>query len=83
MSDRYELVGTLTREQAAAVAELLAGGSVLWCKGHTYPCDGVVIRRAADVVHAVTCKLFPDPHDEREPVGPCTCGATANRRESL
>lgn len=25
--------------------------------------------------HAVTCKLFPDPHDEREPKGPCTCGA--------
>lgn len=28
-----------------------------------------------EVRHAVTCKLFPDPHDEREPVGPCTCGA--------
>jgi hypothetical protein len=26
--------------------------------------------------HAVNCKLFPDPHDERDPVGPCTCGAT-------
>lgn len=23
--------------------------------------------------HHVQCKLFPDPHDEREPVGPCTC----------
>lgn len=32
-----------------------------------------------EVVHAVTCKLFPDPHDEREPVGPCTCGAISNR----
>lgn len=29
------------------------------------------------VRHAVTCKLFPDPHDERDPVGPCTCGATS------
>jgi uncharacterized C2H2 Zn-finger protein len=28
------------------------------------------------VRHAVTCKLFPDPHDERDPVGPCTCGAS-------
>lgn len=27
------------------------------------------------VSHAVTCKKFPDPHDERDPVGPCTCGA--------
>jgi hypothetical protein len=25
------------------------------------------------VRHAVTCKLFPDPFDERDPVGPCTC----------
>lgn len=25
--------------------------------------------------HAVTCAKFPDPHDEREPKGPCTCGA--------
>lgn len=28
------------------------------------------------VGHAVSCRLFPDPHDERDPVGPCTCGAT-------
>lgn len=28
--------------------------------------------------HAVTCKLFPDPYDERDPVGPCTCGAAGN-----
>lgn len=41
---KYEIVGTLTRTQAEQVAELLAGSSVLWCKGHTYPCDGVVIR---------------------------------------
>lgn len=27
------------------------------------------------VSHTVTCKKFPDPHDERDPVGPCTCGA--------
>lgn len=27
------------------------------------------------VKHKVTCKLFPDPFDERDPVGPCTCGA--------
>ena len=26
--------------------------------------------------HAVTCKMFPDPYDERDPVGPCTCGLT-------
>lgn len=25
--------------------------------------------------HAATCKLRTDPHDEREPVGPCTCSA--------
>jgi hypothetical protein len=25
------------------------------------------------VKHEVTCKLFPDPFDERDPVGPCTC----------
>jgi hypothetical protein len=31
--------------------------------------------RAPGHSHAVTCKLFPDPHDERDPVGPCTCGA--------
>lgn len=29
----------------------------------------------ATVRHAVTCKKFPDPYDERDPVGPCTCGA--------
>lgn len=29
----------------------------------------------ASVRHAVTCKKFPDPYDEREPTGPCTCGA--------
>jgi hypothetical protein len=27
------------------------------------------------VRHSVKCKLFPDPFDERDPVGPCTCGA--------
>jgi hypothetical protein len=27
------------------------------------------------VRHKVKCKMFPDPYDEREPVGPCTCGA--------
>lgn len=25
--------------------------------------------------HKSHCKLFPDPCDERDPVGPCTCGA--------
>lgn len=29
----------------------------------------------ASVHHAVTCKKFPDPHDEREPAGLCTCGS--------
>ena len=28
--------------------------------------------------HKVTCKLFPDPFDERDPVGPCTCDAIPN-----
>lgn len=32
------------------------------------------------VTHAVTCKMFPDPHDEREPKGPCTCGVGAPDR---
>lgn len=27
------------------------------------------------VSHAVTCKKFPDPYDERDPTGPCTCRA--------
>jgi len=44
---KYEIVGTLTREQAEQIAELLAGSSVLWCEGHTYPCDGIVIRPAS------------------------------------
>lgn len=39
----YEVIG-LSREQAVQVAELLAGSSVLWDKGHTYPCDNVVVR---------------------------------------
>lgn len=39
----YEVIG-LSRAQAEQVAELLAGSSVLWDKGHTYPCDNVVIR---------------------------------------
>lgn len=30
------------------------------------------------VRHLVTCKLFPDPFDERDPVGPCTCGASGD-----
>jgi hypothetical protein len=29
----------------------------------------------ARVQHKVTCKMFPDPFDERDPVGPCTCDA--------
>ena len=33
------------------------------------------------VRHAVTCKLFPDPSDEREPIGPCTCGAETPKHE--
>ena len=28
--------------------------------------------------HDAKCKLFPDPYDEREPAGPCTCGAINN-----
>lgn len=24
--------------------------------------------------HDVKCKKFPDPFDERDPVGPCNCG---------
>ena len=27
------------------------------------------------IQHKVTCLKFPDPFDERDPVGPCTCGA--------
>lgn len=34
---RYVLRGTMTREQAVAVAEALAGSSVLWDRGHTFP----------------------------------------------
>lgn len=30
----------------------------------------------AEVKHEVTCKLFPDPFDERDPIGPCTCSAS-------
>jgi hypothetical protein len=33
------------------------------------------------VSHKVTCKLFPDPFDEREPVGPCDCGAAVSETE--
>jgi hypothetical protein len=36
-----------------------------------------------EVRHKVTCKLFPDPHDEREPVGPCTCGAIPVKDDAL
>lgn len=36
---------------------------------------GVRASEKATVRHAVTCKKFPDPYDERDPVGPCTCGA--------
>lgn len=43
---QYEVVGRLTREQAVEVAEALALGSVLWDRGHTFPCDGVEIRPA-------------------------------------
>lgn len=157
---KYEVVGQFTREQAQQIAELLGGGSVIWAYGHTYPCDGIVVRRAGcacpqcsaqetrpecsscfddktitmsdgskrpcelcsplvkvppvetfpclgncgasvpgpnaycsacflrerqsqketSVRHEVGCKLFPDPHDEREPVGPCTCGVGAPDR---
>jgi hypothetical protein len=48
MTDRYELVGTLTRKQAEQVAELLAGGSVVWCQGHAYPDSGLTIRPAPE-----------------------------------
>jgi hypothetical protein len=34
----------LTREQAVAVAELLACGSVLWDRGRTYPAGSAVVR---------------------------------------
>lgn len=34
----------------------------------------------ARVKHKVTCNLFPDPFDEREPVGPCTCDGGQHRR---
>jgi hypothetical protein len=45
------------------------------CNGKRYqPCN-VLMRLATG--HAVTCKLFPDSFDEREPIGPCTCGFTA------
>lgn len=33
------------------------------------------ITAAPTTGHKVWCKKFPDPFDEREPTGPCTCGA--------
>jgi hypothetical protein len=33
--------------------------------------------------HDVTCRLFPSPYDEREPVGPCNCGASENGEGGL
>lgn len=35
----------------------------------------VIDSESAAVRHSVKCKMFPDPFDERDPVGPCTCGA--------
>lgn len=32
---------------------------------------------APAVRHTVKCRMFPDPFDERDPVGPCTCGAVS------
>lgn len=42
--DRYQIVGNLTRAQAEQVAELLAGGSVIFCGGHAYPGGHLWIR---------------------------------------
>jgi hypothetical protein len=44
----YEVVGRLTLGQAAAIAEALAHGSVIWVRGHTFPCDGIEIRPAIE-----------------------------------
>lgn len=55
MVPAYELVGTLTREQA--VAELLAGSSVLWDKGHTFPCDGIEIRPARPTLETGVARI--------------------------
>jgi hypothetical protein len=32
-------------------------------------------QESAPIRHAVTCRKFPDPYDERESKGPCDCGA--------
>jgi hypothetical protein len=42
-NERYILLGSMSRKQAEQVAELLAGGTVVWQNGYTYPDSGLVI----------------------------------------
>jgi hypothetical protein len=46
--------------------------------GCSSPYDRDDAAEPTPVRHSVKCKLFPDPFDERDPVGPCTCGATSS-----
>jgi hypothetical protein len=52
---------------------------IIWqlVKAIAYAGDQIDSQSDARVKHKVTCKLFPDPFDERDPVGPCTCDAGA------
>lgn len=51
MAERYELVGTMTWEQAKAVAEALGGGSCVWDwhngKKSCYPVGSIEIHSVA------------------------------------
>ena len=75
VTDRYEVVGALTREQAMQVAKLLAGSSVIWCKGHMYPCDGIVIRPAQSA-DACMAKVRGQHFDERRNPAPDAAAPT-------
>jgi regulator of replication initiation timing len=46
-------------------------GDAYYCANH----DICAADAVKPVSHKVTCKMFPDPYDERDPVGPCDCGA--------
>lgn len=50
---RYEIVG-LTRKEAVACADLLAGGSALWVEGHAYPDSHLVVRPIRQPVEPTT-----------------------------
>lgn len=70
--ERYQVTG-LTRAQANQIADLLSGGSAMWCNGKAYPSDDIVIESQRPLHEPEEC---PYCHGHAEGVNCLHCNGS-------